>query len=173
MCVEGVILGVVALSSGIKQSEQVMWSKSKSSNPPWPLHQVFPPSSLPVFRPVLTSFFDELWYESESQINPFFPKLIWPWCFMTARVTITQTSYYHDSEILLWETWPWSWDRVCTHEERLRETFLTLSCHKTRKWWPIKWTRAKIFLFSNMNLHCWYFVLLFKRVRYGATCLSS
>ena len=51
---------------------------------PWSLHQILPPGSCPVWVPVWTSFDDEQWYGSVSQINPFLPNLLWLWCFITA-----------------------------------------------------------------------------------------
>jgi hypothetical protein len=42
------IPGLIVLGSIRKQAEQAMRSKSESSTPPWPLHQLLPPGSCPV-----------------------------------------------------------------------------------------------------------------------------
>ena len=55
----GAIPGLVVLGSIRKQAEQARESKPVSSTPPWPLHQLLPPSSCPVGVPVLTPFDDE------------------------------------------------------------------------------------------------------------------
>jgi hypothetical protein len=69
----GTIPGLVVLGSIRKQAEQARGSKSLSSTSPWPLHQLLPPSSCPVWVPVLTSFGDEQQCGSVRWINPFLP----------------------------------------------------------------------------------------------------
>jgi hypothetical protein len=64
-----------------KQGEQVMDSKPVRTTPPW---QLAPLGSCPVWVPVLTSFGEEEWCGSISQINPFLPKIFASWrCFIT------------------------------------------------------------------------------------------
>jgi hypothetical protein len=46
--VGGAIPGLVVLGSIRKYAEQAMESKLVSSTPPWPLHQLLPPSSCPL-----------------------------------------------------------------------------------------------------------------------------
>ena len=89
--VGGTISGLVVLGSIRKQAEQVRGSKPVSNIPPWPLHQLLPPGSCPVWVPVLTSFSDELWYGSVNQINPFFSKSLWSWYFIIATEILTKT----------------------------------------------------------------------------------
>lgn len=60
-----------------------------NSTTPWPLHQLLPPGFCPVWIPVLTSFSDKQQCGSVSWINPFFPRLLWSWGFITAIVTLT------------------------------------------------------------------------------------
>jgi hypothetical protein len=74
--VGGAIPGQVALGSIRKQSEKARGSKPVSSTPPWPLHQLLPPSSCPVWVPGLTSFGDEHQCGSVSWITPFLPSLL-------------------------------------------------------------------------------------------------
>ena len=45
--VGGATPGLVVLGSIRKQAEQAMGSKPGSSTPPWPLHQLLPPGSIP------------------------------------------------------------------------------------------------------------------------------
>ena len=63
-----------------------MRSKTVSSTPPWPLHQLLPPG----FCPVLISFDDEQQCRSIRRINPFLPKLIQSWWFITLIETLTK-----------------------------------------------------------------------------------
>jgi hypothetical protein len=74
--VAGAIPRLVVLGSIRKQAEQTRGSKLVSSIPPWPLHQLLPPSSCPVWVPLLTSFDDEQQCGSVSRINFFFPNLL-------------------------------------------------------------------------------------------------
>jgi hypothetical protein len=53
LIVGGAIPGLVVLCSIRKQAEQARGSNPVSSPPPWPLHQLLPPSSYPVWVPVL------------------------------------------------------------------------------------------------------------------------
>jgi hypothetical protein len=46
--VDGAIPGLVVLGSVKKQAEKAKGSNPVSSTPPWPLHQLLPPSSCPV-----------------------------------------------------------------------------------------------------------------------------
>jgi hypothetical protein len=71
--VSGAIPGLVVLDSIGQQAEQAKGNKPISSTPPWPLHQLLPPSSCPLWAPVLTSLGDEQQCESVSWINPFLP----------------------------------------------------------------------------------------------------
>jgi hypothetical protein len=68
--------GLVVLGSIRKQAEQVRGSKPVSSTLPWLLYPLLPPSSYPVWDPVLTSFGDEQQCGSVSWINPFLPILL-------------------------------------------------------------------------------------------------
>jgi hypothetical protein len=63
----------VVLASLRKQAEHAMESKPVSSTPPWPLHQLLPPGSCPVFVSSLTSFSDEERYGNVSQRSKPFP----------------------------------------------------------------------------------------------------
>jgi hypothetical protein len=57
--VGGAIPGLVVMGSIREQAEQARGSEPVSSTPPWPLHQLLPSSSCPVWVPVLISFGDE------------------------------------------------------------------------------------------------------------------
>ena len=74
--VGGAIPGLVVLASVRKQAEQAKRSKPVSSIPPWPLQQLLPPASCPIWIPVLTYFGDEQQCGGISWINPFLPRLI-------------------------------------------------------------------------------------------------
>ena len=90
--VSGATLGLVVSDSIRKQAEQAMKSKVVSNTRPWPLHQLWPLGSYPLCVPVLTSLNNGLLPGSVSQINPFLPRLLWSWCFITAvLVTLTRT----------------------------------------------------------------------------------
>lgn len=57
---------------------------------PWPLLQSLPPGSCLEFCPWLPSAIGcDLGVENE--INPFFPKLHWPWCFISAIGALRKT----------------------------------------------------------------------------------
>jgi hypothetical protein len=58
--------------------------QASKQHPPWPLHKLLPPGSCHVWVLVLTSFNEELWCGSVSQINPFLPKMLCSWCFTMA-----------------------------------------------------------------------------------------
>lgn len=62
-------------------------SKTGSSIPSWPLHQLLPLGSRPVWVFVLASFSDAVLCASVSQMNPFLPSLLWLWCFTAAIET--------------------------------------------------------------------------------------
>lgn len=79
----------MVLDSIRKQAKHTMRSKPVTSTTPWSLHQLLSPGSCPFWVLVLTSFSNEQQCRSVSWINPFFPRLFWPWCFMRAIVTLT------------------------------------------------------------------------------------
>ena len=57
----GALPCLVVLGSIREQAEQ-----ANKQHPPWPLHQLLPPSSQPVYISVLTSFGDEVQCGSAS-----------------------------------------------------------------------------------------------------------
>jgi hypothetical protein len=81
----GLVLGSIR-----KPTEQAMRRKSVSSTPPWLLYQLLPPGSCPASVPAPTAF-HELLHGTLSEINPFLPKLLWLWCFITTTVDLTKT----------------------------------------------------------------------------------
>jgi hypothetical protein len=86
----GVILGLVVLGSIRKQAEQAMRSKPVSSTPPWPLHQLLPLGSSSAWVRVLTSFSDQHWPESITQLDPFLPSLFWVMVFYYSNRILTR-----------------------------------------------------------------------------------
>ena len=86
----------VVLGSIRRQAERAMDSKPISSTPPWPRHQLLSPGSCPVWVPILTSFDDEQRYGSRSQINPFFPMLLWPWWLISTMAIPTGMGNYKE-----------------------------------------------------------------------------
>ena len=73
----GAVPGLVVLGSVRKQAEQPRRSKPVSSTQPRPMHElILTLGSCPACVPVLTSFNDELWCGSLSQINNFLPKFL-------------------------------------------------------------------------------------------------
>ena len=95
--VGGAIPGLLDLGSIRKQNEQTMRSKPVSSTPSMastPLYHLLLPSSCPAWVPILTCFRVGLWCEGISLINPFLPKLLWSWHFITGLVTVILIVYH-------------------------------------------------------------------------------
>ena len=64
--------------------------QTSKQHPPWRVIQLLPPASCSVWVLVLTSFKDEQWCRSISQVNPFLPKLLWSWRFFLTMIILTK-----------------------------------------------------------------------------------
>lgn len=125
----GVIFGLVILVS-VKKNQVAQNIGSKPANTsPWHLHQLMPPGFYQTWVPVLTSFDNELWFESMREINPFLlflpfyyyyynnSKPNWDWMFPWAVsfpspssipflsfLTVLPHSVFHD-RVKPWRPW--------------------------------------------------------------------
>ena len=93
-----------------KSRQNMPWRREPvSSTPPWPLHPLLPPGSCHAWVPVLTSFSDEQWCGSVSQINLYLSKLLWSRCFITAIKTLRISRLAPQSTmalVLTCSSWP-------------------------------------------------------------------
>lgn len=111
----------MVLGSKREQAEQVAGTKAVSSMPPWLLS----PSSCSVRVPILTSFSDELWGRSVSQINPSSPTCFWSRCFMTATVTPTKTVIFYYTTMLCSGNCNSTW--LCCQSTRVMKPIRSMS----------------------------------------------
>ena len=76
-------------ASGLRFYKKTEWaSHEEEVSKQHPLHDLCISSCLQV--PVLTSFDNEQWYGSISQINSFHPELAWIWCFISAIANLSK-----------------------------------------------------------------------------------
>lgn len=82
----------------------VKWNKLEHSTLLWHRHQSLLAGSCHVLVLSWLPLDDEHQYAIINQLNPFLYSLIvfLPQCFITASKTLTKTSWYQDSGILLW-----------------------------------------------------------------------
>ena len=85
--VGGAIPGLVVLGVVRNHSEQTVRSKPVSNTPPWPLHQLLPPSSCPVW---VLPWLPSGWTVTGSIIHTFLLKLVLAMVFYTIE-TLTNT----------------------------------------------------------------------------------
>jgi hypothetical protein len=112
-----------------------MKNKPESSPPPWPLHQLLPPGSCPVWVPALAFFSDKQWCGSVNQANPFLPSLFWVLVSPQSNSNLTQVGWH-------WVTKATSLDlmhhlRDCpVHREWIH------SSTRPQKHWVPRWPRT-------------------------------
>lgn len=83
---------LVVLVSIRIQAEQVMKNNLVSNSLLRLLHQLLPSGSCPFWVSLLNSSHDEQWCGSVSQIKPLLSEFLWPWCLITAILTLTKVA---------------------------------------------------------------------------------
>jgi hypothetical protein len=81
------------------------------------------------FQPCMNScpdFHDEQQYGSVSQVNPFLPLFLWPWCFGTAIVTLREVVIRNG--VLMWQPW------LCCLGKEYRRTLALWARNVTNHW---------------------------------------